>query len=42
MAEFQILLVESHIGVSTKLNLVEGPFGVSVSRIPNSARLDFV
>ena len=35
LVEFQILLVESPIGVSTNINLVESPIGVSTGRKSN-------
>ena len=35
LVEFQILPVESPIGVSTNINLVESPIGVSTGRKSN-------
>ena len=35
LVEFQILKVESPIGVSTNINLVESPIGVSTGRKSN-------
>ena len=39
LVEFQILLVESPIGVSTNINLVESPIGVSTGRKSNQGDL---
>ena len=39
LVEFQILPVESPIGLSTKINLVETPIGLSTSRNSNQGDL---
>ena len=39
LVEFQILPVESPVGVSTNINLVESPIGVSTSRKSNQGDL---
>ena len=39
LVEFQIIQVESPIGVSTNINLVESPIGVSTGRKSNQGDL---
>ena len=39
LVEFQILLVESPIGVSTNIKFVESPIGVSIGRKSNQCGL---